>query len=85
MSFGNCTEKPLTEIWESMGEYFGAPRNECIMRSCANQLKVGQELPLAPEETHEQCPRRCSSEPLPEIYRRLAEAREKYGLDTPTS
>ena len=78
MSFGNVIDEPLTDIWERMGEHFALPRTECIMRTCASKIQPGQQLPLPPEQTADQCPQRCDSEPLPEIYRRLQEVRAKY-------
>jgi MoaA/NifB/PqqE/SkfB family radical SAM enzyme len=71
MSFGNCTEESLADIWRRMAEFFPRPRCGCLMGKLAGKFPAGATLPLPRAQSEALCPRCAAAEPLPEGYRRL--------------
>jgi len=71
LSFGNCTQKPLAEIWKEMNAYFPRPRCGCIMNRLAGKIKPDSILPLPVSQSQTLISPPARNAPLPQGYLRF--------------
>jgi MoaA/NifB/PqqE/SkfB family radical SAM enzyme len=71
LSFGNCTQKPLEEIWREMAAWFPRPRCNCIMNQIAHQIKPDSALPLPKSQSCNLISPPQTNDPLPQAYAKL--------------
>lgn len=79
LSFGDTTIEPLPAIWRRMAAYFPGPRRGCLMQVLSRQVGDWPDtLPLPRENSESLCSTRVYGGPLPEGYRRLVKANQKF-------
>ncbi|ARN56905.1 radical SAM/SPASM domain-containing protein [Sedimentisphaera salicampi] len=71
LSFGNALEKPLSEIWQEMEQFFPLPRRGCFMKEAAKKgilPAAGSALPAGPETSRNICRQLPRRGRLPKVY-----------------
>ncbi|AQQ08284.1 Cyclic pyranopterin monophosphate synthase 1 [Sedimentisphaera cyanobacteriorum] len=71
LSFGNALERPLSDIWKDMEQFFPLPRRGCFMKEAAGKgilPAAGSELPADPETSRSICRSIPRNGRLPKVY-----------------
>ena len=79
LKLGNVLERPLTEIWIKMAQWFDLPRCGCLMKRLCSESGVwgkGTEFPLPQELSEDLCRRLQRGEKLPQVFANLFKHRK---------